>query len=144
MQNLEGKVALVTGGASGIGLAMVNSFAASGMRVVMADIEADALATAHDGFGDSNADVQPMLLDVTDPGRFEAVVDEVERDIGEVEVLCNNAGVGVAHARDIVVGVKVPPAVRVKQPDAFPSDELNRLVVKERRTMTKDLFVASE
>jgi hypothetical protein len=56
----------------------------------------------------------------------------------------NNAGVGVAHARDIVVGVKVPPAVRVKQPDAFPSDELNRLVVKERRTMTKDLFVASE
>ena len=102
MQNLEGKVALVTGGASGIGLAMVNSFAASGMRVVMADIEADALATAHDGFGDSNADVQPMLLDVTDPGRFEAVVDEVERDIGEVAVLCNNAGVGVGgHIADM-------------------------------------------
>ena len=56
----------------------------------------------------------------------------------------NDTGVGVAHARDIVVGVEVAPAGRVKQPDAFPSDELNRLVVKERRTMTEDLFVASE
>ena len=44
MQELEGKVALVTGGASGIGLAMVTSFAANGMRVVMADIEEAALA----------------------------------------------------------------------------------------------------
>ena len=102
MQELEGKVALVTGGASGIGLAMVTSFAANGMRVVMADIEEAALAAAADSFSESNANVQPVLLDVTDAGRFEDVVDEVERDTGEVAVLCNNAGVGVGgHIADM-------------------------------------------
>jgi len=95
MDQLEGKVAMVTGGASGIGLAMVTSLAASGMRVVMADIEEGALGAAHAGFGDTNAEVLPYQLDVTDAGHFEAVVAEVERDVGDVAVLCNNAGVGV-------------------------------------------------
>ena len=95
MDRLDGKVALVTGGASGIGLAMVTSLAASGMRVVMADIEDAALNAAHDSFGDTNAEVLPVQLDVTDADRFETVVAETERDAGDIAVLCNNAGVGV-------------------------------------------------
>ena len=93
MDQLEGKVALVTGGASGIGLAMVTSLAASGMRVVMADIEEAALASAHDSFSDTNAEVLPVKLDVTDGDQFESVVEETEREVGDVAVLCNNAGV---------------------------------------------------
>ena len=95
MDQLEGKVALVTGGASGIGLAMVTSLAASGMRVVMADIEEAALASAQDSFSDTNAEVLPVKLDVTDGDQFESVVEETEREVGDIAVLCNNAGVGV-------------------------------------------------
>ncbi len=102
MQHLEGKVALVTGGASGIGYAMCQSLAASGVRVVIADIEQTALAAAADSFGESNADIKPMQLDVTDRDQFAEVVDEIERDFGNIHIVCNNAGVGVGgHVADM-------------------------------------------
>ena len=63
MRDVAGKVAFVTGAASGMGLAMARSFAAAGMQVALADIEADALQRAHASFGPGNANtIAPETL----------------------------------------------------------------------------------
>ncbi len=102
MDKLEGKVAIVTGAASGIGYAMAQSLAANGVRVVMADVEEEALMAAAESFGDTNAEIKPVLLDVTDRDRFAEVADEVEAEFGKIHILCNNAGVGAGgHVADM-------------------------------------------
>ena len=93
MKDVAGKVALITGGASGIGLAMAHSFSAAGMKVVIADIEEAALQSATESFGNSNAGVITVQVDVTDR---DAMADARQRTLdafGKVHVLCNNAGV---------------------------------------------------
>ena len=66
MEQVVGKVAFITGGASGLGLAMARSFTGAGMKVVIADIEDAALEAARVEFDDTNADVITMKVDVTD------------------------------------------------------------------------------
>ena len=66
MEDVAGKVAFVTGAASGMGLAMARSFAAAGMKVVLADVEEEALEQARASFGPTNADVIAVRVDVTD------------------------------------------------------------------------------
>jgi NAD(P)-dependent dehydrogenase (short-subunit alcohol dehydrogenase family) len=94
MDNLAGKVAVVTGGASGIGRALAERFAAEGMRLVLADVEEAALAATVAALGDGGADVTGVPTDVTDPGSVEALADAAYAAHGAVHVLCNNAGVG--------------------------------------------------
>ena len=93
MQEVEGKTAFVTGGASGIGLGMATAFVAAGMNVVIADLRPDHIATALDGF--SEKPVHAIELDVTDREGFARAADEAERVFGHVHVLCNNAGMGI-------------------------------------------------
>ena len=100
MQNLEGKVAFVTGGASGMGLAMVRSFAGAGMKVVVADIEQGALDAVAEEFAPSNADILCLKVDVTDRDAMEAAAAATEAAFGKVHVVCNNAGVAVGGAID--------------------------------------------
>lgn len=95
MQDVEGKVAFITGGASGMGLGMATVFARNGMKVVIADIRKEALDEAMAGFEDTNLAVHPVLLDVTDRQQWVEAADEAERVFGHVHVLVNNAGVGV-------------------------------------------------
>lgn len=83
----------MTGGASGIGLALGEAFAEAGMRVVLADIETDALAMAVERLRDRFPDVHGIVCDVTDPANVERAADAAFEAIGNIHVVCNNAGV---------------------------------------------------
>ena len=96
MRDVAGKVAFVTGAASGMGLAMARSFAAAGMQVALADIEEDALQRAHASFGPGNADTIALPLDVTDRDAMAEAADRTEAAFGKIHVLCNNAGVAIS------------------------------------------------
>jgi NAD(P)-dependent dehydrogenase (short-subunit alcohol dehydrogenase family) len=93
MKTLEGKVAVVTGAASGIGLGMTEAFASRGMKVVMADVETQALEREADRLTRANFEVAPLLADVSSYESVERLADAAEARFGAVHVLCNNAGV---------------------------------------------------
>jgi NAD(P)-dependent dehydrogenase (short-subunit alcohol dehydrogenase family) len=92
MDDLSGGVAVVTGGGGGIGRGLCQALSTEGMRVVVVDIEAapadETVALLTDGPG-----AIAITADVTDPASLGALASTVERDIGPVKVLCNNAGV---------------------------------------------------
>ncbi|HLY54067.1 MAG TPA: SDR family NAD(P)-dependent oxidoreductase [Stellaceae bacterium] len=95
MRDVDGKVAFITGGGSGIGLGMARVFSANGMKVVIADIRQDHLDAAMAEFRRTNAAVHPIRLDVTDRAAMAAAADETEAVFGKVHVLCNNAGINL-------------------------------------------------
>jgi NAD(P)-dependent dehydrogenase (short-subunit alcohol dehydrogenase family) len=94
MHDLKGKVAVVTGGAGGIGRALAVRSAAEGMRLVVADVEEAALAAALIALRDEGAEVIGVPTDVTSFASVEALADAAYAAYGAVNVLCNNAGVG--------------------------------------------------
>jgi len=98
MENFEGKVAFVTGAASGIGLGMVKAFLAKGMQVMMADIEEEALQKAASRL-DSNA-VSTIVCDVSARQSVMDAANETIETFGKVHVLCNNAGVSTGGLID--------------------------------------------
>jgi NAD(P)-dependent dehydrogenase (short-subunit alcohol dehydrogenase family) len=93
MKDVEGKVAVVTGAASGIGRGMCEAFVAAGMRVVLADVERDALERTTETLRAGGADVHAVVTDVAKPEQVQALADETLRRYGAVHVVCNNAGV---------------------------------------------------
>jgi NAD(P)-dependent dehydrogenase (short-subunit alcohol dehydrogenase family) len=99
VEDLGGRVAVVTGGASGIGRALADAFAAEGMKVVLADVEAPALDKAADELRAGGHDVLGVVTDVTDPASVRALADAAYSAYGAVHVLCNNAGVGPPSAK---------------------------------------------
>lgn len=99
MRDLAGRVAVVTGAASGIGLGMATRFAQEGMRVVLADVEEPALAAACDGLRSQGYEVLGVPTDVSMAQSVEALAQRTLDAFGGVHVLCNNAGVGGGFAR---------------------------------------------
>jgi len=93
MDTVQHKVAVITGAASGIGRAMAEAFGAAGMKVVMADIEKDALAEAVAAVEAGGTEAMGVPTDVSDPGQVEALRDATLATFGAVHVVCNNAGV---------------------------------------------------
>ncbi|MBL1106372.1 SDR family NAD(P)-dependent oxidoreductase [Streptomyces sp. 5-8] len=89
-----GQVAVVTGAASGIGLAMARRFAADGLKVVLADVEQAALDEAAAGLRAEGADVHARVVDVGERDQVMALAEAAYDTYGAVHVLCNNAGVG--------------------------------------------------
>ena len=96
MREITGKTAFVTGGASGIGLALGRAFAGAGMKVMLADIEADALSAAVRSLHNVGPDVRGVTCDVTDPTSVDRAAKESYEAFGRVHVVCNNAGFCVA------------------------------------------------
>jgi NAD(P)-dependent dehydrogenase (short-subunit alcohol dehydrogenase family) len=93
MQELAGKTAFVTGGASGIGLALGRAFAEAGMQVMLADIETEALAAAVKSLHNFGPDVRGVTCDVSDASSVERAAAASFAAFGNVHVVCNNAGV---------------------------------------------------
>jgi NAD(P)-dependent dehydrogenase (short-subunit alcohol dehydrogenase family) len=97
MEEVAGKTAFVTGGASGIGLGMSEAFVAAGMNVVIADLRPDHVETALQRFakGGRSESVHAIALDVTDREGFARAAHGAEQVFGNVHVLCSNAGMGL-------------------------------------------------
>ncbi len=94
MKEFEGKVAFVTGAASGIGLGIAKAFAARGMKVMMADIEKEPLEKAVASLRDSNGGVEGVVCDVSDVDAVRNAANKTIEVFGKVHVIVNNAGVG--------------------------------------------------
>jgi NAD(P)-dependent dehydrogenase (short-subunit alcohol dehydrogenase family) len=93
MDKLEGKVAVVTGAASGIGFALASCFAGEGMKIVIADVESEALEAARGHLSAKGAEVHAVTCDVSDPASVDALRAETLSRFGAAHVVCNNAGV---------------------------------------------------
>jgi NAD(P)-dependent dehydrogenase (short-subunit alcohol dehydrogenase family) len=93
MKNFSGKVAFVTGGASGIGYGLVQNFLKLGMQVVIVDFNRDYLQEVRQSLAGRN-DVHTIEADVGDRDQVRAAADEALRAFGKIHVLCNNAGIG--------------------------------------------------
>jgi NAD(P)-dependent dehydrogenase (short-subunit alcohol dehydrogenase family) len=97
MKDLNGKTVFVTGAASGIGKAMARSFLAAGCRVALADIDEQRLAQVTTEFGREGSVATAVRLDVASVASWSAARRTVENALGQVDILCNNAGVGSAR-----------------------------------------------
>jgi len=97
MKDVKGKVAFITGGASGVGLGMAKVFTRAGMKVVIADIRREFLDQA---LPQIEGDVHAIQLDITDRDAVERAAQETTQVFGKVHILCNNAGVNLFKTID--------------------------------------------
>ena len=93
MDQLKGKVAVVTGGASGIGFALADRFAREGMKIVLADIEQGPLEAASKKLAETGSEVLAVRTDVAEAEQMDALGERTLERFGAVHVVCNNAGV---------------------------------------------------
>ncbi len=91
--NVSGYGAVVTGGASGIGLGLTEALAANGARVTMLDVHPQRIESETKRLRDAGLDVRGKTLDVTDHAALDAAVDEAAREYGRLDVVCANAGI---------------------------------------------------
>jgi NAD(P)-dependent dehydrogenase (short-subunit alcohol dehydrogenase family) len=98
MEQFEGRVAVVTGAASGIGKALAERFAAEGMKVVLAGVEPEPLDAAVEAIRSTGADVLGVRTDVSSAEQVQALADATLERFGAVHILCNNAGVETGAA----------------------------------------------
>jgi NAD(P)-dependent dehydrogenase (short-subunit alcohol dehydrogenase family) len=139
MQELGGKVAVVTGAASGIGRALAERFAAEGMHLALADIEAEPLFAVADALRGAGAEVEASVLDVRDAPALDELAAKCASRFGGVHVLCNNAGVATGGPLwevsfedwDWIVGVNligVINGIRAFVPAMIAADEPGHVV----------------
>ncbi len=98
MQQFKGRVAVVTGGASGIGRALAGAFVAEGMKVVLADVEAGPLEKTASQLRERGGQVLGVPTDVSKRESVAALAERVFAEHGACHILCNNAGVGAPSA----------------------------------------------
>ncbi|MGD9797675.1 MAG: SDR family NAD(P)-dependent oxidoreductase [Acidimicrobiia bacterium] len=93
VRELRGRVAVVTGGASGIGLGIAEALLAAGAKVVLADLDTERLLAERARLASDGGDVVAVVTDVGDPDQVEALAEATIEAFGDVHVICNNAGV---------------------------------------------------
>ncbi len=91
---LSNKIAIVTGGARGIGLAVARAFAREGAAVVIADVNFDGAKQSADAIAATGARTLPLAVNVADPASVQAMIADVLKAYGRIDILMNNAGVG--------------------------------------------------
>jgi gluconate 5-dehydrogenase len=91
--NLSGKVALITGGTHGIGMAIGKTLGAAGAKIVVNDISDEKLESCKAEYKEAGVDVYTLNFDVTNEQAVDKGVSEVEENIGPVDILVNNAGI---------------------------------------------------
>ncbi len=139
MKDLTGKVAVITGGASGIGLAVAQACADEGMKLVLADISQKDLDVVSAEFQQNGTDVLPVVIDVSKYEQVEALAQKTLDRFGKVHFLFNNAGVGggstvwdtTVKDWDWVMGVNVMGVVygvKVFTPIMLAQDEEGHIV----------------
>ena len=96
MKNLRGKVAVITGAASGIGEAMAHRFAATGMHLTLVDIESGPLDAVAESLRSAGTRVLSVVVDVSDGDEMDGLGEAVLSEYGAVHLVCNNAGVAAA------------------------------------------------
>ena len=115
MEDLNGKVAVITGGASGIGRSLAHAFAAQGMKVVLADVDEVRMRAVEAELADGGTEVLPVVCDTSLESSVQALAQATLDRFGAAHVLCNNAGVagkgdpwnGPISAWDWVVGINL-------------------------------------
>ena len=100
MDDVQNKVAVVTGAASGIGLGIARALAAAGANVAMLDVEEQALIDAHSRIATANVDVQRFVCDVADRDQVRDIAAAVNAHYRRVDIVCNNAGVAAGGPID--------------------------------------------
>ena len=132
MMRLDGRVAAVTGGGSGIGRAICLRLAAEGARFAVLDLEAKGAQDTVEAVGGGLA----LVADVSDSGAVEAAIAEVERRLGPLDILVNNAGaVGGAHLRRVTPLLEQQNAERAAGRVETPLDALVRITDDEWRQL---------
>ena len=99
MRDFSGKVAVVTGGASGVGRAIASKLAGDGAKVVIADVDAESIGRTREELSDQGLTVDGMDVDVTRAESVDALAERVFAKYGNVHLLFNNAGVGIKEAK---------------------------------------------
>ena len=99
MRDFSDKVAVVTGGASGVGRAIAAQLASEGAKVIIADVDADAIAQTREELASQGLTVDGMEVDVTRAESVDALAERVFAKYGNVHLLFNNAGVGIKEAK---------------------------------------------
>ncbi|NLL38388.1 MAG: SDR family NAD(P)-dependent oxidoreductase [Clostridiales bacterium] len=99
MENLKGKTAFITGGASGLGLGIAKACAKEGMNIVIVDMRQNAIDEALKIFEENGWPAHGIQLDVTDREAYVKAADEAEAKFGKIHLLVNNAGIGIPEGK---------------------------------------------
>ena len=91
--DLTGKVALVTGGTHGIGMAVATALAKAGAKICVNDLNEETLAKAKEAYAANGIDCYTVVFNVTDEGAVDAGISKIEEDVGPIDILVNNAGI---------------------------------------------------